>query len=187
MLTQVYNHFEGRKHSFESLAAAVASLVFERSGARYVRGWLTRMGGDGGMDFVGRLDAGSTKTDTPLVVLGQAKCVKPSSSISPDEVARVVARLRRGWVGIFVTTGVFSKQAQVEVIDDQYPLVLVPGLELAREVIRMAELSFEGDVNALLDSIVDSYEGEVTSRRPEESCRRHSAHPNLHRSAEKDI
>ncbi|TGN65394.1 hypothetical protein EXE59_16605 [Nocardioides eburneiflavus] len=79
-----------------------------------------------------------------------------------------MARLRRGWVGIFVTTGVFSKQAQVEVIDDQYPLVLVPGLKLAREVIRMAELSFEGDVGALLDTIVDSYEGEVTSRRPEE-------------------
>jgi hypothetical protein len=43
--------------------------------------------------------------------------VAPGSSISPDQVARVVARLRRGWLGIFVTTGAFSKQAQVEVID----------------------------------------------------------------------
>lgn len=126
------------------------------------------MGGDGGMDFVGRLDAGSTETNTPLVVLGQAKCVKPGSSNSADEVARVVARLRRGWAGIFVTTGIFSKQAQIEDIDDQYPLVLVNGPDLAREVMRMAELSFAGDVGALLDSVIDAYAGEITSRRPEE-------------------
>jgi hypothetical protein len=167
-LDSIYAHFEGRKHRFEALAAAVAAQVFERSGARYLRGWLTRMGGDGGMDFVGRLDAGSTQANTPIVILGQAKCVKPTTSISPDEVARVVARLRRGWIGIFVTTGVFSKQAQVEVIDDEYPIVLVAGLELAREVLRMAELSFEGDVRKLLDATVDAYELEVTSRRPEE-------------------
>jgi len=35
------------------------------------------------------------------------------------KVARVVARLRRGWISVFVTTGTFSRQAQVEVIDDQ--------------------------------------------------------------------
>ena len=91
-LSTIYEHFDGRKHAFEQLAATVASRVFERSGAKYHRGWLTRAGGDGGMDFVGRLDAGSPDANTPLVVLGQAKCVAPTSSISPDEVARIVAR-----------------------------------------------------------------------------------------------
>jgi hypothetical protein len=120
------------------------------------------------MDFVGRLDAGSPDANTPLVVLGQAKCVAPTSSISPDEVARVVARLRRGWIGIFVTTGVFSKQAQVEVIDDEYPVVLVPGGLLVQEVLQLAELAYSGDVQALLDNSSDSYGDEVTHRRPEE-------------------
>ena len=168
LLQQIYAHFDNRKHQFEHLAATIAAQVFERSGAKYHRGWLTRAGGDGGMDFVGRLDAGSRDASTPLVVLGQAKCVKPSSSISPDEVARVVARLRRGWIGVFVTTGVFSKQAQIEVIDDEYPVVLVSGGLLVSEVLRLAELAHEGDVQAALDAASAGYEHDVTHRRPEE-------------------
>lgn len=120
------------------------------------------------MDFVGRLDVGSVEANTPLVILGQAKCVAPSSSISPDQVARVVARLRRGWLGAFVTTGAFSKQAQIEVIDDQYPVVLVSGRALVEEVRRLAGASFDGDVAALLQMITEEYVDLVTSRRPEE-------------------
>ena len=95
----------------------------------------------------------------------------PGTSISPDQVARVVARLRRGWIGVFVTTGVFSRQAQVEVIDDQYPLVLVSGQTLAEQVLRMAAADFDGDLHALLQAVVSSYGGEVTQRRPEEILR----------------
>lgn len=168
VLELIYKHFDGRKHSFEHLAATVAAQVFERSGARYHRGWLTRAGGDGGMDFVGRLDAGNHAASTPLVVLGQAKCVLPTSTISPDEVARVVARLRRGWIGVFVTTGSFSKQAQIEVIDDEYPIVLIPGGLLATEAILLAELAFEGDVEKALEAASAGYEQDVTHRRPEE-------------------
>ena len=87
LLEQIYSHFDGKKHEFEQLAATVAAQVFEGSGAKYHRGWLTRAGGDGGMDFIGRLDAGSRDTSTPLVVLGQAKCINPTTSVSPDEVA----------------------------------------------------------------------------------------------------
>lgn len=168
LLQQIHAHFDNRKHQFEHLAATIAAQVFERSGAKYHRGWLIRAGGDGGMDFVGRLDAGSTDASTPLVVLGQAKCVKPSSSISPDEVARLVARLRRGWIGVFVTTGVFSKQDQVEVIDDEYPVVLISGGLLVNEVVRLAELAHDGDVQAALNAASAGYEHEVTHRRPEE-------------------
>lgn len=167
-LEQIYRFFDGRKHRFELLAARVTGEILQRSGATYHPGWLTRAGGDGGVDFVGRLDVGSVEANTPLVVLGQAKCVASSSSISPDQVARVVARLRRGWLGAFVTTGSFSKQAQIEVIDDQYPVVLVPGRALVEEVRRLAGASFDGDVAALLQMITEEYVELVTSRRPEE-------------------
>lgn len=168
ILTKVYRAFDANKHAFEWLASRVAEQVLGASGARYREGWLTRAGGDGGMDFVGRLDVGSGRSGTPLVVLGQAKCVAPSSSIGPDQVARVVARLRRGWIGIFVTTGHFSHQAQVEVVDDEYPLVLVPGRTLAEVIHRLAEESYEGDVDALLAEALGDYPGAVTHRRPEE-------------------
>jgi AspBHI-like restriction endonuclease/restriction endonuclease len=115
LLQRLYAFFDGRKHAFELLAARVSAQILASTGARYHDGWLTRPGGDGGVDFVGRLDIGTPANNTPLVVLGQAKCINPNSAISPDQVARVVARLRRGWIGVFVTTGTFSRQAQIEV------------------------------------------------------------------------
>lgn len=168
LLDRLYRYFDGRKHAFELLAARVGAQILGGSGARYHDGWLTRPGGDGGVDFVGRLDVGTPASSTPLVVLGQAKCVAPGSSISPDQVARVVARLRRGWIGVFVTTGTFSRQAQVEVIDDQYPLVLVDGRTLAEQVHRMAAANHDGDLGALLDSVTAGYGTAITQRRPEE-------------------
>lgn len=168
ILQDVYRAFDDRKHAFEWLASRVAEHVLSDGGARYSAGWLTKAGGDGGMDFVGRLDVGSTSAGTPLVVLGQAKCVLPSTNISPDQVARVVARLRRGWIGVFVTTGVFSQQAQVEVVDDEYPVVLVGAKSLAQAVQRIAAESYAGDVSALLQAAITEYEGEVTHRRPAE-------------------
>jgi hypothetical protein len=167
-LRRIHAFFDHRKHAFELLASRVAAQLLGGSGAVYRDGWLTRAGGDGGMDFVGRLDVGSPASNTPLVVLGQAKCVQLGRSISPDEVARVVARLRRGWIGVFVTTGTFSKQAQIEVIDDQYPLVLVNGRVLVEQVLRMAAADHDGDLDALLRSVDAGYPDAVTHRRPEE-------------------
>jgi len=167
-LQAIYNFFNIRKHAFELLAAQVTAEVLRRSGSTYNAGWLTRSGGDGGVDFVGRLDVGSASANTPVVVLGQAKCISPESSISPDQVARVVARLRRGWIGVFVTTGSFSKQAQVEVVDDQYPLVLIAGKQLVSEVQKIAAMDHDGDLEALLRTIGEGYDAAITARRPEE-------------------
>ena len=60
------------------------------------------------------------------MVLGQAKCVAPGSQTSAKELARTVARLRRGWLGVFVTTGAITQKAQLEVFEDRYPLVMIP-------------------------------------------------------------
>ncbi|MBB3044227.1 restriction endonuclease [Nocardioides soli] len=115
-----------------------------------------------------------------MVVLGQAKCILPSSSVSPEQVARVVARLRRDWLGVYVTTGSFSRQAQVEIIDDQYPVVLISGGTLAAAVRQMAQANDGGDLEALLESTIDGHGTVATHRRPEEVlsmqvCRAHLA------------
>lgn len=168
LLQTVYSYFEGRKHAFELLASRVAAEVLRESGARYKEGWLSRSSGDGGVDFIGRIDMGSIAASTPVVVLGQAKCIQPSASVSPEQVARVVARLRRGWIGVYVTTGSFSRQAQVEIIDDQYPVVLISGGTLVATVRRMVQANHGGDLTALLQSTLDEYGASVTHRRPEE-------------------
>jgi hypothetical protein len=83
LLKRLYTYFDGRKHAFELLAARVSAQILGRSGAHYHDGELTRPGGDGGVDFVGRLDVGTPANNAPLVVLGQAKCIAPTSSIGP--------------------------------------------------------------------------------------------------------
>ncbi|MFE9649411.1 restriction endonuclease [Streptomyces sp. NPDC006365] len=169
-LETVYKYFDGRKHDFEALAAAVAARVLRGAGHRYVDGWLTRRSGDGGADFVGRLDlgGGSGLAGTSLVVLGQAKCVKPDTLITAEQIARVVARLRRGWIGVYVTTGAYSESAQTEMVEDQYPIILINGMSLVAELRSMARDDHGGDLTACIEHVLDGRETAITNRRPEE-------------------
>lgn len=167
-LKTIYGFFDGQKHRFEMLALKVAADIIGQDGSQFHEGWITKGGGDGGADFVGRLDVGTGLARTSLVVLGQAKCVLPTSSISAEQLARVVARLRRGWVGVYVTTGHYSRAAQLEMFEDQYPLVLISGRTLAETVRRMAMESYGGDLLTFLTTVCADYESSISLRRPEE-------------------
>lgn len=132
ILVEVLNYYAKKKHAFEGLASYVAQRVL---GAQCKRGWVTKRSGDGGVDFVCRLDVGDRVdrlSHTSAVVLGQAKCVGVDTAIGGYALARVVARLQRGWIGAFVTTGIFSRAAQLELAQDKYPIVLINGQRLAK-------------------------------------------------------
>jgi len=132
LLNEVYAYYANQKHPFEGLASCTATRII---GHGCKRGWVTKRSGDMGIDFVCRLDVGdpgSQLSRAPIVVLGQAKCQK--SLVSVPDLARVVARLQRGWMGVYVTTSIFSEPAQVELTEDKYPLVLVNGKRLAQEL-----------------------------------------------------
>jgi len=134
ILDRLVSYYSSRKHAFEGLASFVTQQVL---GPRCSRGWVTKRSGDGGIDFVCRLDVGdeaSALCRLQTVVLGQAKCVPISKPISGLHKARVVARLQRGWLGVFVTTSVFSRSAQLEVFEDKYPILLINGQKLAQIV-----------------------------------------------------
>jgi hypothetical protein len=162
LLAEVHQFFQERRHSFEGLASFVAQRVL---GERCVRGWVTVRSGDGGVDFVSRLDVGSGFGQSSAVILGQAKCVAPTSSISGLDLARLVARLRRGWIGVFVTTGVFSDPAQRELIEDDYPVVLIDGKRLVQELVQA--MSVEGiSLADLLNREADWHERSLSRRDP---------------------
>lgn len=128
LLKEISKYYVARHHAFEGLAALVAERVV---GQNCKRAWITKRSGDGGVDFVCRLDLGSDFSRVPVVVLGQAKCQK---SVSGKDIARLVARLQRGWIGVFVTTGIFSRRTQEELFEDKYPVILINGKRLAREI-----------------------------------------------------
>lgn len=171
ILHQIYNFYSavgtGRKKRFEALAEVVAEFVISELGTRYQPGWVTRGSGDGGVDFVGRIDIGSGISRTSLVVLGQAKCEKPESATSGRDIARTVARLRRGWVGCYVTTSTFSDATQREVSEDKYPIILINGKEVAR-AIRTISIRDGATIEDLLQRIDDGYESRIRDRDPEQ-------------------
>jgi hypothetical protein len=168
MLQAIYLFFEGKKARFEGLASAVAAQVLSRAGAVYREGWLTPASADHGTDFVGRLTIGEGFSSTKVVVLGQAKCEKINSPTGGVHVARTVARLRRGWIGVYVTTSYFSDSVQREVLEDQYPIVLVHGLELVRTVDQLMSKAGVSEIGEFLDLINQKYESQISHRRAEE-------------------
>lgn len=117
-LEKIYKYYDGRKSRFEALASIVCESAVRQTGGNYQRGWLTRGTGDGGLDFVGRIDVGEGFGRTKLVVLGQAKCERIDAPTGGNHLARTVARLRRGWLGAYVTTSFFSPAVQKEVYED---------------------------------------------------------------------
>jgi hypothetical protein len=132
LVSELARYYSTCPHAFEGLASLIAERVI---GENCKRGWITKRSADGGVDFVCRVDLGSEFSRVPVVVLGQAKCLALiSGSVSGRDIARLVARLQRGWVGVFVTTGVFSRATQEELHTDRYPVILVNGKRLAKEL-----------------------------------------------------
>jgi hypothetical protein len=58
---------------------------------------------------------------------GQAKRYNRSSAVGPEDVSRLVARLQRGEYGVFITTSYYTKAAQEEIYEDNYPVRLFTG------------------------------------------------------------
>jgi hypothetical protein len=167
-LSEVYAFYSKKKARFEALAAAIAARIIEAGGNIYRHGWITPASSDGGADFVGRLDIGSDLARTKLVVLGQAKCEKPNSPTGGNHIARTVARLKRGWIGVYVTTSYFSEPVQREVLEDKYPIILINGLRLAKEVLGIVHEQGFRSIQEFLEEIDRGYDQQIIKRDPEE-------------------
>lgn len=154
------------EHRFEGLASEMVGAALEPNG-QYHRGWITRRAGDGGIDFVSRLDLGAGSLPLKLVVLGQAKCVSPHVATSGLDLARTVSRLDRGWVGAFVTTGHYSDQAQREVAVDRFPLLMLNGRDVGEYLAREAVIKGV-TVPEYIQSVDALYESRLSNRAPAE-------------------
>jgi hypothetical protein len=152
---------------FEAVAERVAQASFQHAGL-YRLGWVSRGSGDRGIDFVGRLDLGTSAVPLRVVVVGQAKCQVGASGVG--DLSRLAAKLNRGWVGIFVTTGHFSLPAQRELQDDGYPILLIAGRQVGEVIAR--ECSRAGiTVRTYLEEIDAQYERRLSAREPAEILR----------------
>lgn len=89
----------------------------------------TRYVNDSGFDFFGSFTM-PLPVGYEVPLRGEVKRWK--QGVGVGEVSRLVARLRRGEYGIFVTTSYYTRQAQEEVLEDAYPVKLLGGADLIR-------------------------------------------------------
>jgi hypothetical protein len=171
ILKGIYTYYSGSNQSkarFEALAGIVSEHVLRPNATRYFRGWITPPCGDGGADFVARMDVGAGFSTSRLVLLGQAKCQQLDRPTSGRDIARTVARLRRGWLGVFVTTSFFSKNTQIEVYNDEYPLALVHGRQLAEAASQLMAERGIADLKDFLEQVDRTYGERIDVRNPSE-------------------
>ncbi|MFI6879648.1 hypothetical protein ACIBL6_40030 [Streptomyces sp. NPDC050400] len=103
-----------------------------------------------------------------LVVLGQAKCIRLDDVVFDDQIARVAAHLRCGWIAVYATTEAYTVPAQTEMVEDRYAVLLVNRLDRAREVRSMGRDDHGGGLGACTEYILRVRETAVTNCRPEE-------------------
>ena len=89
----------------------------------------TRYVNDSGFDFFGSFTM-PLPVGYEVPLRGEVKRWK--QGVGVGEVSRLVARLRRGEYGIFVTTSYYTRQSQKEVLEDAYPVKLFSGADLVR-------------------------------------------------------
>ncbi|ADT92575.1 hypothetical protein Sbal678_0376 [Shewanella baltica OS678] len=169
ILNQIYDYYANKKHRFEALAEVIAERVIDRELGIYQKGWVTQGSGDGGADFIGKVTLGSGFSKVELIVLGQAKCESLNTPTGGNHIARTVARLKRGWLGVYVTTSYFSDSVQREVIEDKYPIVLIHGRRLAEEVAKIVyESEAYSNVTEFLIAMDAVYPSRLKQRQAEE-------------------
>lgn len=123
---------KSKKHNFELLSLQIVNAILRQSGASVGAGWVTRGSSDRGVDFVTSFRIGAGFASLPVGVVGQAKCELPQWGTGGINLSRTVSRLHRGWIGAYVTTSYFTDSSQKGVLEDQYPLLLIGGREVAR-------------------------------------------------------
>jgi len=168
ILEQIKNHYETKEKDFEYLAAFITEKLISDEGNNFIFGWICKGVGDGGIDFVGKIKIGQNLSLVDIVVLGQAKCIKPIASVNGKDIARTVARLKRGWIGSFVTTGIFSSKVQEEIYNDKYPLMLINGKSVADVVMRFMHENKIRSVKSFLKMIDQNYENKRMDREFDE-------------------
>ena len=83
-----------------------------------------------------------------------------------EELARVVARLRRGSIGAYVTTSFYTEAAQRELQVDEYPIVLIHGRRLAEVAESLRDTFGHTTITELLDWVEQVYDKMLRSARP---------------------
>jgi Restriction endonuclease len=111
---------------------------------------VTRPSRDGGRDGVGRYRIGLPQNCVTVDFAMEAKCYEPGSGLGVKVVSRLISRLRHRQFGILVTTTYLADQAYQEIVEDQHPIVVCAGGDIASLLIAKVGLHSRSDADAWL-------------------------------------
>ena len=164
----IEGHYKNKKLQFELFALQITQFFFMENNTKYLEGYITKGSGDKGIDFITRIDIGQDLSGIKMVVIGQAKC--QNETINSKDIARTIAKLKRNYVGVFVTNSTFSKQTQEEILEDQYPLIMINGNKIA-QLTNKYILDSSKDLNKLeeyLNNLDEQYNNYKSNIRPDD-------------------
>jgi hypothetical protein len=142
ILSKVIDYFKTHpqgEFAFERCAAEIAKLM-DGNITSYE---LTRPWRDGGRDATGLYNIGITSNAIKVDFALEAKCHQMNIGSGVRETSRLISRLRHRQFGIFVTTSYLDIQAYKEIIEDQHPVIIISGIDIARILINAGYNSVE--------------------------------------------
>lgn len=126
ILRTLFEELDDRE--FEYAAAELVKLMDER----FIELEVTPKSRDGGRDVVGLYRVGHDQHQLRLSVFVEAKRWNPTHGVGVKPVSRLISRIKHRDLGVFITTSYFDTQVQRELIDDNHPVLLVSGGDIAR-------------------------------------------------------
>lgn len=144
----VYEHFAGCPTSFEHFAAAVARMMDSNIIALDV----TRPSRDGGRDGIGKYRIGQPQNCVTVDFAIEAKCHHPESGLGVKVLSRLISRLRHRQFGMLITTSYLANQAYDELVEDDHPIVVCAGGDIAQLLIERQGLGSAAATKAWLST-----------------------------------
>lgn len=130
-LVDYYKAHTEREYAFERCAVEVCKL----SDPKIIDLELTPPSRDGGRDGIGIYRLGTDFSYIKVEFSMEAKCYDPQNSNGVHLTSRLISRLKHRQFGYFVTTSFVSAQAYNEIIEDNHPVIIFAGRDIARILI----------------------------------------------------
>jgi hypothetical protein len=145
----VYEHFKDDPILFEHFAAAVVRMMDGNVTSLDV----TRPSRDGGRDGIGKYRIGQLQNCVTVDFAVEAKCYSPRNGVGVKVVSRLISRLRFRQFGVLVTTSFLADQAYQEIIEDDHPIVVCSGGDIAELLVQKVGLASIDEARAWLQSV----------------------------------
>ena len=125
------NHPKG-EYAFEKCAIEICLL----SDTKILNLELTPPTRDGGRDGIGTYRLGTDFSYIKVEFYLEAKCYNRKNGNGVDATSRFISRLKHRQFGYFITTSFVCEQAYNEIIEDNHPIIIFSGRDIAKILIK---------------------------------------------------